>query len=75
MGEGGTVGIPSAMSLQSTQGKAVIVRHAGEKVVLATHSLVIRVLLCHALGAGLSTVAHLQCRPGSITVIDGQGDR
>jgi broad specificity phosphatase PhoE len=55
--------------------EAVIVRHAGEKVVLATHSLVIRVLLCHALRAGLSTVAHLQCRPGSITVMDVQSDR
>jgi broad specificity phosphatase PhoE len=43
--------------------------------VLVTHSLVIRVLLCHALGAGLSIVAHLQCRPGSITVIDVQSDR
>jgi broad specificity phosphatase PhoE len=55
--------------------KAVIVRHAGEKVVLVMHSLVIRVLLCQALGAGLSAVAHLQCRPGSITVIDVQSDR
>jgi len=55
--------------------KAVIVRHAGEKVVLVMHSLVIRVLLCHALGAGLSTAAQMQCRPGSITVIDVQRDR
>jgi len=55
--------------------KAVIVRHTGKKVVLVMHSLVIRVLLCQALGAGLSTVAHLQCRPGSITIIDIQSDR
>ena len=55
--------------------KAVIVRHTGKKVVLVMHSLVIRVLLCQALGAGLSTVAHLQCRPGSITIIDKQSDR
>jgi alpha-ribazole phosphatase len=50
--------------------KAVIMRHAGEKVVLVVHSLVIRVLLCHALGAELSAVTHMQCRPGSITVVD-----
>jgi broad specificity phosphatase PhoE len=55
--------------------KAVVLRHAGEKVVLVMHSMVIRVLLCHALGVGLSTVAHLQCRPGSISVIDVQSDR
>ncbi len=55
--------------------KAVIVGQAGEKVVLVMHSLIIRVVLCHALGAELSTVAHLQCQPGSITVVDVRGDR
>jgi hypothetical protein len=38
-----------------------------------TH-LIIRLLLCHALGAGLSTVAHMQCQPGSITNVDLRGD-
>ena len=53
--------------------KALIARHAGEKVVLVTHNLIIRVLLCHALGAGLSTVGHIQCQPGSITIVDVRG--
>jgi phosphoserine phosphatase len=55
--------------------KTVIVRYTGQKVVLVMHSLVIRVLLCHALGAGLSSVTHMQCRPGSITVVDVRGDQ
>jgi len=55
--------------------KALIVGHAGEKVVLVMHNLIIRVLLCHALGAGLSTVGHMQCQPGSITIVDVRGDQ
>src|SRR5260370_10215944 len=48
--------------------KALIVGHAGEKVVLVMHNLIIRVLLCHALSAGLSTLRHMQCPPASITI-------
>jgi broad specificity phosphatase PhoE len=55
--------------------KALIGGHVGEKVVLVMHNLIIRVLLCHALGAGLSTVGHMQCRPGSITIVDVRGDQ
>ena len=54
--------------------KALIAGHAGEKVVLVMHNLIIRVVLCHALGAGLSTVGQMQCQPGSITIVDVRGD-
>jgi broad specificity phosphatase PhoE len=50
--------------------EALVARHAGEKVVLVTHNWIVRLVVCHALGVGLSTVARMQCRPGSITIVD-----
>lgn len=55
--------------------KALIAEYTGEKVVLVMHNLIIRVLLCHALSAGLLAVGHMQCRPGSITIVDVRDDQ
>jgi broad specificity phosphatase PhoE len=49
---------------------ALVAEHAGKKVVLVTHNLILRVLLCRLLGAELSTVGHMRCEPGSISIAD-----
>jgi broad specificity phosphatase PhoE len=49
---------------------ALLERRAGKKVVCVMHNLIIRLLICHALGVGLSTVGRIRCQPGSISIID-----
>jgi probable phosphoglycerate mutase len=55
--------------------EAVIARRSGKKVVFVMHNLIIRLLVCHALDAGLSTVGHIRCQPGSISIIDARAGR
>ena len=49
--------------------EAVVARHACATVVLATHSIVGRVLLCHLLGTGLELVPRLRLKKASISVV------
>lgn len=51
----------------------LVAGHAGATLALIGHSLIIRVLLCHALCAGIEAAGHMRCRPGSIAVIDVRG--
>jgi probable phosphoglycerate mutase len=53
--------------------RALVARHAGATLALVGHSLIIRVLLCQALCAGLDAVGHMRCQPGSIAVVDMRG--
>ena len=54
--------------------KALVAQHLGATVVLVGHSLITRVLLCFALGAGLHAVGRMRCRPGSMAVVDVRGE-
>jgi probable phosphoglycerate mutase len=71
-----TVLPPGGEALQEAAGRVIaafddiVARRAGKKVVCISHSLIIRLLVSHALGAGLSTVGRIRCQPGSISVID-----
>jgi probable phosphoglycerate mutase len=76
-----TVRPPGGETLEEAAERAVaalddvIARREGRKVVLVMHNMIIRVLVCHALGAELSTVGRIKCQPGSISVVDIRGDR
>lgn len=50
--------------------EALVAANAGKKVALVTHSVILRILVCHALGADLSAVGRLRCDPGSITTVE-----
>jgi broad specificity phosphatase PhoE len=54
--------------------EAIVSRHLGATVALIGHSLVTRVLLCFALGAGLNAVGRMRCQPGSMAVVDVRGE-
>jgi probable phosphoglycerate mutase len=54
--------------------RALVARYAGTTLALVGHGLIIRVLLCQALGADLAAVGHMRCQPGSIAVVDMHGD-
>jgi broad specificity phosphatase PhoE len=72
----GTVRPPGGETLQEAAERtiaaldALIARRAGKKVVCVMHNLIIRLLVCHALGVGLATVGRIRCQPGSISIID-----
>ena len=65
---GESIGDAAARAIPALE--ALVSEHPGKKAVVVTHSRILRVLLCRALGADLSASAHMRCEPGSISVID-----
>ncbi len=48
---------------------------AGERLAIVTHASIIRLVLCHYLGAGLADGGRLHLAPGSISILSFRDDR
>jgi broad specificity phosphatase PhoE len=61
--------LEEACSRVAPTADALVGEHRGATVVLVTHSIIGRVLLCHLLGAGLELVPRLKLKTASISVV------
>lgn len=73
--------LPGGESMEAAQARLVAVvqeigeRHAGEGVVVVSHNLALRALLCAALGAPLTAARHLRLELCSLTLVElGAGE-
>lgn len=53
---------------------ALLDAHGGDTIVLVTHSIIGRVILCHLLGTGLDLVRRLKLKQASISMVRLDGD-
>lgn len=70
---GESIGDVSARALEGLA--AIVARHPGQRVLIATHDAVLRVIVCHVLGLSLDQIWCIKTENASVTTIQADPDQ